>query len=122
MVVMVSSWWENFLVGLKVILCTNYVALVLKSSIEKRVGRTLSRVGKSGASSILLETRDVDPFHAIILAKLEPIHVGVAYHLDSHIIFVKELMFGCSERRDHNSQRFCWHSFLTPIHQYYIWW
>jgi len=32
---------------LKDILCANYVELVLKSSIEKRVGRTLSRDGKS---------------------------------------------------------------------------
>jgi len=28
-------------------LCTNYVELVLKSSVEKGVGRTLSQVGKS---------------------------------------------------------------------------
>jgi len=50
-----SSWswwgWSNNSVILKDllkgILCTNYVELVLKSSIEKRVGRTLSRVGKS---------------------------------------------------------------------------
>jgi len=33
-------------------LCKNYVALVLKSSIEKRVGRTLSRVGKSNVGTI----------------------------------------------------------------------
>jgi len=34
-------------------LCTNYVELVLKSSIEKIVGRTLSRVGKSISHTFL---------------------------------------------------------------------
>jgi len=77
-----------------------------------------------GAFSILLEAQDVDTFHAIVFAKFESklVHVGLAHYLDRHIILMKEWMFGCSERRDPNSQRFCWYSFLAPIHQHYIWW
>jgi len=56
-----------------------------------------------GASSFLLEARDIDAFHAIVLAKLESVHIGLTYHLDRHIIFVKEWMLGRSERRDRNS-------------------
>jgi len=42
-------WWNgsNTSFILEVILRTSYVEPVLKSSIELRVGRTLSRVGKS---------------------------------------------------------------------------
>jgi len=47
MVVIASPWWENFVVGIKVILRRVHVELVLKSSMEKRVGRTLPQIGKS---------------------------------------------------------------------------
>ena len=47
MVAIGSPWWENFAVGVEVILCRLYVELVLNDSIEKRVGRAFARVGKS---------------------------------------------------------------------------
>jgi len=40
-------WWEIFVFECRVILCRDYVAVVLKGSIEKTVGRTLFRVEKS---------------------------------------------------------------------------
>ena len=55
-----ASWWDggiNACIILEVILCTDYVELVLKSSIEKRVGRTLSRIGKSAFPSLVPEGR-----------------------------------------------------------------
>jgi len=44
-----SPWWDNILVEFGVILCRDYVAVVLKGSIAKTVGRTLLRVEKSGS-------------------------------------------------------------------------
>ena len=37
-----------------------------------------------GSFSILLETRDVDPFHALVLTKFKTIQVGLAHCIDRH--------------------------------------
>jgi len=74
-----------------------------------------------GSFSILLETRDVDPFHAVILVEFESIHIRLARYLDHCIVFLKERMLRCSKRQDRHSQCFCWCSFLTPIRQHHIW-
>jgi len=44
----------------------------------------------------------VDSFHAVVLAKLEPMQIGFAYHLDRHIVFMAERMFRGSEGWNHD--------------------
>ena len=84
----VSLWESNFILMmiLKDILCTNYIALVLKSSIEKRVGRTLSRVGKSN------KVLSPSPLSWILLSRDHPTPLSSLVLVPSLLVLVPSLL------------------------------